>query len=150
MSELALDLAYWHWLALGIIFVTVEVFVPGGFFLGMGLSGLVVGVTVWLAPTLDWKIQMVVFGVLSLVSVVALRQWLKSRPIESEQPLLNQRGLQYVGRTFTLEQAIVDGQGKIRVDDSTWKVRGNDQPAGSKVVVKDADGVVLLVETAGE
>jgi hypothetical protein len=40
--------------------------------------------------------------------------------VESDQPKLNRRGEQYVGRTFTLEEPIVNGHGKIRVDDSTW------------------------------
>jgi len=150
MPELTGELAYWHWLALGLVFVTVEIFVPGGFFLGMGISGLIVGAAVWFAPGLDWKLQAVGFGILALASVAALRVWIKSRPIESEQPLLNLRGRQYVGRTFTLQQPIVDGQGKVRVDDSTWKVRGADCAAGTRVVAKGVDGVVLLVEPADD
>jgi hypothetical protein len=51
-----------------------------------------------------------------------------------------------VGRDFTLDTPIVNGQGKIRVDDSTWKIRGKDCGAGSLVTVVGVDGVVLQVE----
>ncbi|WP_338063185.1 NfeD family protein [endosymbiont of Riftia pachyptila] len=59
---------------------------------------------------------------------------------------LNRRGEQYLGRSFTLEDPIINGEGKIRVDDTTWKIRGNDCPGGSQIKVIGVDGVVLLVE----
>ena len=70
-------------------------------------------------------------------------------PTETDLPTLNRRGEQYVGRHFTLEEAIVNGQGKIRVDDSTWKIEGpEDLPAGSQVQVIAVAGTVLKVEAA--
>jgi len=56
------------------------------------------------------------------------------------------RGEQYVNRTFTLEEPVVNGQGKIKVDDSTWKIEGADCESGTKVRVTGVDGVVLKVE----
>jgi hypothetical protein len=67
---------------------------------------------------------------------------------ESDQPHLNRRGSQYVGREFTLEAPIVNGVGKVDVDDSTWRVRGPNLPAGSQIRVTRIDGVVLVVEAA--
>ncbi|MCG8379509.1 MAG: NfeD family protein, partial [Proteobacteria bacterium] len=58
----------------------------------------------------------------------------------------NRRGEQYVGRIFTLEEPIVNGVGKVKVDDSTWKVMGVDMPAGTKVRVLSVDGTILNVE----
>ena len=63
-----------------------------------------------------------------------------------DQPHLNRRGEQYVGRTFTLQEAIVNGSGKIRLDDLIWKIHGQGCPMGTRVTVTGADGVVLLVE----
>nr|WP_240992123.1 NfeD family protein [endosymbiont of Riftia pachyptila] len=45
-----------------------------------------------------------------------------------------------------MEDPIINGEGKIRVDDTTWKIRGNDCPGGSQIKVIGVDGVVLLVE----
>jgi len=144
VDDLGTTLRFWHWLALGVVFVTAELFAPGAFFLGMGVAALVVGAIAWLAPDLGWQVQVLGFAVLSLVSIVVGRQWLKARPIATDQPLLNQRGHQYIGRVFTLEEPIRDGVGKVRVDDSTWKVRGPDAPAGARVEITGVDGVVLL------
>jgi membrane protein implicated in regulation of membrane protease activity len=46
---------------------------------------------------------------------------------------------------FTLEEPIVNGRGKIHVDDSTWRVEGEDCPKGARVRVTDAEGVILKV-----
>ncbi len=137
---------FWHWLVLGVALATVELFAPGAYFLGMGVAALLVGLVVWAAPGLGWAGQILCFALVSIVSIVVLRRVLRSRPIESEQPLLNRRGHQYVGRDFTLDEPIVNRRGKIRVDDSTWKISGQDCPAGSLVTVTDVDGVVLQVE----
>jgi membrane protein implicated in regulation of membrane protease activity len=62
--------------------------------------------------------------------------------------LLNRRGQQYTGRIFTLDHPIVNGVGKIDVDDSTWRVKGPDLEAGTRVRVVGVDGVVFVVESA--
>jgi len=43
-------------------------------------------------------------------------------------------------------RATRNGQGKIRVDDSTWKITGADCCSGSRVTVVGVDGVMLEVE----
>lgn len=140
------EIAYWHWLVLGVALTIVELFIPSAYFLGMGLASILVGLLLLAGLGLGWEGQIVLFAVLSLITIVALRRYLKLRPIVSDQPLLNRRGHQYVGRQFTLEGPIVNGRGKIRVDDSTWKIRGEDCEAGVVVLVTGVDGVVLQVE----
>ena len=54
--------------------------------------------------------------------------------------------MQYIGRVFTLEEAIINGRGKVRVDDTLWRVEGADLPLGHKVKVVSVDGVVFKVE----
>ena len=100
----------------------------------------------WLFPGMGWEVQVLAFALLSIVSVVLGRKWLERHPIVSEQPRLNRRGEQYVGRIFTLQEPIVNGQGKIKVDDSTWKIQGPECEAGANVRVTGVDGVVLLVD----
>jgi membrane protein implicated in regulation of membrane protease activity len=139
---------YWHWWVLGVVLLILEVFSPGAFFLWLGLAAGVVGAVLLLLPDLDWQLQLLLFAVLSVVSIVAGRSWLRRHPIETDLPTLNRRGEQYVGRVFTLEQPVVNGTGKIRVDDTTWKIRGDDREAGSRVRVTGVDGTVLLVDSA--
>lgn len=140
------EIVYWHWWVAGLLLMTLEAFLPGAIFLWMGISAFVVGAIAWVAPGLGWKIEFVVFAVLSIASVLA---WRKYRPAPvSDQPSLNRRGESYVGRTFTLSDAIVNGVGKLRVDDSQWRIVGTDLPAGARVRVTRADGSNLHVERA--
>jgi len=143
MNELLSSLEFWHWLVLGVVLATIEVFAPGASFLWLGISAGVVGALLWLIPEMSWEIQVLIFAVLSVASVVMARRYLTSHPLETDLPNLNQRGHQYVGRTFTLEEPVVNGQGKIQVDDSTWKITCEDCAAGTQVVIDGVDGVVL-------
>jgi membrane protein implicated in regulation of membrane protease activity len=137
---------FWDWWALAVFLLIVEVLAPGMFFLWMAQASLVTGMLLFFFPAMDWEIQLFVFSVLSVLGVAIARHFFKRHPIDSEQPLLNRRTAHYIGRVFVLYQPIVNGQGKIKVDDSTWKINGADCPAGTRVKVVGADSVVLLVE----
>lgn len=145
MESLLSQFTHWHWWILALILLVLEVFVPGTFFLWMAISALFTGLLALVLP-IGWEVQFLLFAILAVVSVTLGRAYLKRRPIETDRPNLNRRGAQYVGRTFTLSEPIVHGYGKIRVDDSTWKIEGADCPAGSQVKVVGADGVVLKIE----
>jgi membrane protein implicated in regulation of membrane protease activity len=140
------EFVYWDWWALAVFLLIVEVLAPGMFFLWMAQASLVTGMLLLFFPSMGWEIQLFVFSVLSVLGIAIARHFFKRHPTTSEQPLLNRRTAQYIGRVFTLYQPIVNGQGKIKVDDSTWKISGADCPAGTRVKVVGADSVVLLVE----
>jgi membrane protein implicated in regulation of membrane protease activity len=112
----------------------------------MGIAAGLVGLLLLVIPGMPIELQLILFAVLSLVATVVWRRYRERHPPVSDQPLLNKRGRQYVGRTFTLEHPIVNGVGKVVVDDSTWRVKGPDLPAGSKVRVADVDSVIFVVE----
>jgi hypothetical protein len=139
-------LDYWLWWALGLALVIVEMAAPGVFFLWLGIAAGLVGFLVLAWPDLSWQTQVFAFAILSIASVGIGRWLIKRYPIHTDEPRLNRRGEQYVGRVFTLEQPIVNSHGKIRVDDSTWKIEGSDCPAGTNVRVVGVDGVVLKVQ----
>jgi len=142
------ELQFWHWLILGLVLLILEVFAPTVFFMWLAIAAGIVGVALALFPDMGWQIQLVLFSVLSVVSVAAGRSWFSRHPIKTDQPTLNRRGEQYIGRVFTLDEPIVNGAGKIRVDDTTWKIRGGDCSAGARVRVTGVDGTLLLVELA--
>jgi len=139
-------LGHWQWWILAVALVILEVFAPGAFFLWLGIAAGVVGVLVYLAPAMGWEYQVLMFSVLSVISIVIWRRYFRTRPDETDQPTLNRRGEQYVGRLFTLSEPVVNGEGKITVDDSTWKIHGEDCPAGTRVAVTGVEGTILKVE----
>jgi len=97
-------------------------------------------------PSLAWEYQIIIFAILSVVSVVLWNQYYVKNPIATDEPLLNRRGEQYIGRTITLKTPIEDGHGKISIDDSTWKVRGPDCLVGTKVKLIALNNVIFDVQ----
>ena len=92
------ELDHWHWWIIGVVLLILEVFAPGAFFMWMGAAAGVTGLLV-LTLSIGWKAQWLVFAVVSVASIVAWRFHLKKHPTQTEQPKLNRRGEQYVGRT---------------------------------------------------
>ena len=141
------QIEFWYWLVAAVIMIVVEMLLPAAYFLWMGISAFIVGLLLYVMPTLPLLIQVIIFGVLSIVTLVLYKKHQRANPTVNDEPNLNRRGEQYVGRIFTLEEAIVNGVGKVKVDDSTWKVRGSDMPVGMKVRVLSVDGTVFNVES---
>ncbi len=140
------QVVYWHWWVLGILLVTIEIFAPTTFLLWLGVAAGLVGGVLLVLPDLSWQIQLILFAVLSVVTVVVGRHYFRSHAGQTEAPLLNRRAEQYVGRVFTLDEPVVNGVGKVHVDDSTWRIAGPDLAAGSKIRIVAADGVILKFE----
>ena len=145
MDPLA-GIEFWHWWVAAIGLIIVEALAPGAIFLWLGVSAGVVGAILLAAPELSWEYQVLIFAVLSVGSVIGWRAYHKSHPTETDLPTLNRRGEQYIGRLLTLDDPIVNRVGKVRLDDTSWKVTGQDLPAGARVRVVGVDGVVLQVE----
>jgi membrane protein implicated in regulation of membrane protease activity len=141
-------LSFWDWLAFGTLLLILEVFGAGGYLLWIGVAAASVGVLTYLMPGLPWALQFVLFGVLSVLTAVLWWRRQRSAAKPSDQPGLNRRGSELLGRQFVLHEAISGGRGKIKAGDSLWLVTGPDLPAGSAVKVIGQDGVLLKVEAA--
>ncbi len=146
MVELMQSLVWWHWIVGAVVLAAVETFMPGAVAIWFAASAAVVGLLLVVAPMLPWQWQWVLFAVLGVIAMVWYRNYKKAHPDVEERPTLNQRGMQYIGQSFTLVEPIDQGFGKIRVGDGVWKVAGPDAPVGATVHVVGADGALLRVE----
>jgi hypothetical protein len=142
------EIVFWHWWILAGMLLILELTSPVFFFLWLGFSAAAVGFLLLVFPQIPVTGQLILFGVLSFVTILAWRRHGKARPPSSDQSQLNTRGQQYMGQVFSLEKPIVNGVGKVVVNDSTWGVKGPDLPAGARVRVVGVDGVVFIVENA--
>ena len=140
------QLTYWHWFIIAAILIILEVFAPGAFMLWIGIAAGVVGAVLYFVPAMTWEYQFILFSLAAVGSIVAWRSYRNKHPAVTDEPTLNRRGAQYVGRVFTLDAPIVNGIGKLRVDDSHWRISGADAPIGAQVRVVAADGATLNVE----
>ncbi len=138
----------WHWLALAGALLIMEVLVPAAFFLWIGIAATVTGLILLLVD-ISAEASLLIFSTLSIVSIVLSRMYLKRRPSKTGSCALSRRGDQYIGRTFTLIRPIENGVGKVQVEDSLWRVVGEDMPEGTRVTVTGISGSSLVVESAG-
>jgi len=137
----------WAWIVAGLVLLALELVVPGGFLLWMGISGIITGLIALFQP-IDWPLQWLIFGVLSLVSIALWVRWARSRPAATDRPYLNRRAEQFIGQEAVLEQPIQQGFGRVVLGDTVWRVSGADMPAGQRVRIVGNAGAVLKVEAA--
>ena len=138
-------LQYWHWIILGLVLIAAEVMVPGAFFLWVGIATLILGGITFLFPLTSVAIQLVLFGVLSLLTTIVGRKVMRNISEGTQPLLLNRRGQQFVGELIALDAPIVNGQAHVTVGDSKWRVKGPDLPVGTVVKVVGVDGNMLIV-----
>lgn len=141
---LAAALSDWGWFILGVVLMIAEVLAPGAFMLWLGLAAFAVGVLSFVVDW-GWQAQCIAFAIFSLAAIPLWRRVGRSVEPPSTSPFLNRRTAALVGRVFTLETAITDGPGTVRIDDTVWRVDGPAMPAGSRVRIVKADGAALTV-----
>lgn len=130
------------WMVLGAILMVAEIITPGVYMLWIGLSALATGLVSWLFPELSWEWLASGFAVLALAMCLVASRFQGSLA----PSIMNRRAAALVGQTVVLTTDIKDGSGRAKVGDTTWKVEGEDAPAGTSVVVKAVSGTTLKVE----
>ena len=137
---------HWLWLIAAAALGIAELLFPGIFLIwiaaaaaGTGLLTLLTGVGV--------AFQFALFALLSIGSVYLGRRWYAAHPVETADPLLNDRAARLIGRTVTVVAAIDHGEGRVKVGDSVWNCRGADCDVGTRVRITGAQGTCLVVET---
>ena len=122
---------------------------PGFFMLWIGMAAAAMGLILMVLPELSFLTQAVLFVALALISCYVYWHFVRSAAGEtSDQPRLNRRAEQHIGRRYVLDTAIVNGRGKVRVGDSPWLAEGPDLPVGTEVEVVGTDGTTLKVQKA--
>ena len=147
LSEFFWNLGAWNWFIVAVALFALESVVPGVHFVWFGVAAVIVGA---LGLTLDiaWEWQLITFAIISCITVFFARRYAAPDVAHSDEPDLNARAVQYVGRVVTVEQAIADGRGKVRVGDTVWNAQGTDAPQGARVRITGTNGTCLLVEHA--
>ncbi len=142
------QLTFWHWFIFAVALAVLEMFAPGVVFLWLGIAAGVTGLVLLVASDLSWQFQALSFAILAVVCVILGRHFVARRPPETDHPALNRRGAQYVGQIHVLSESVRDGRGKMVLDDTTWSVRGEDLPKGTRVKVVAMEGSELMIEKA--
>jgi len=140
----SLDARY-TWMAIGLLLAVAEMVIPGVFLIWMAAAALVTGLATFLLPLAGAE-QVVLFAILAFISVLAGREWLRRHPVETSEPLLNDRGARMIGQMVVVIEEIAGGTGRVRHADSEWLASGPDAVIGTRMRVAAHDGTILEVE----
>ena len=140
------NLLYWHWWLFAITLIILEIFSAGAFFIWMGVAAAVTGLVLLVLPEMSWEVQFTIFAAASIAAIVIGRSFFNRKDINTEDPTLSELESSFMGKTFAVEQAIINGSGRIKVGESTWKANGPDCAVGKSVRVVAVDGAELIVE----
>jgi membrane protein implicated in regulation of membrane protease activity len=136
------------WAAVALLLFAAETLAPGAFMLWMGFAAVVVFAGVLLVPGTSVLAQVAAFILLSFISIQIYRRWFRKSEPQSDRPHLNQRANSLVGHVTPLDQAIVNGHGRVQIADAFWDVQGPNLAAGTPVRVVAVDGMILKVQEA--
>jgi len=95
---------------------------------------------------LEW--QLAIFSSSAMIfSLIYLKRFATFNE-NTDQPNLNNRAAQHIGKRYTLSEAIINGQGRIQVGDTFWKISCDDDLAAStQIEVVGVDSMTLCVKS---
>ncbi len=145
MDDFTISNPEYVWLGLAALLALAELFVPGVFLIWVAAAAAVTGI---LSLFIDLTIagQLTLFGLSTILAVLGGRRWYLVHNVESENPLLNNRSAQLVGRTVTVVEAISATSGRVKVGDGEWPAKGPNMEKGTIAKVAAVEGGVLCLE----
>ena len=149
IAELIARLGPWAWIILGVVLVGLELPAPGVFLVWLGLAAVATGlIDAALSPVLagrDPDLRRPVRRCGPGRAQPQPARWCEAGGRTPRQP--PRRGARR-SRLRARGSRSSAGEGRVRVDDSFWRVTGPDAPAGASVRVVRVEGTTLVVEAS--
>lgn len=137
----------WHWIILSLVLFSAEALGASGFLIGAAVAALLEGLVLFFLPELSWEIQLGIFAVSAIAFTIIYWRYFREYNQATDQPQLNDRAAQLIGKTVTLEKGTVNGEARIQVGDTFWKVKvEQDLLPGSTAKVVATEGMVLVLK----
>jgi inner membrane protein len=136
------------WLAAAVALAAIELLVPGVFLIFLAVAAAITGAATLLLPGMTLGLELLSFAAWSIVAVLIGKRWYRDYPVETTDPLLNDRVARLVGEVVTVSEAFENGRGRVRLGDSEWPARGDDAPLGARVRITGGQSGVLSVAPA--
>ena len=144
----------WHWLALGLVLLSVEMMIGTFDLLWIAIAAAVTSAFAAFAPDslTSTEGQLLVFAIASVgLFIVGRTVFRKMRENVEEHPTLNKRMASTIGSRGTVSKAFSGGLGRVKLGDTVWSAEtmdGGDLSEGVGVIVEDTVGNVLKVRAA--
>ncbi|PID66724.1 MAG: hypothetical protein CR975_01445 [Gammaproteobacteria bacterium] len=145
--DFLIDPFFYNWLILGAVFLIIEVATFTLLFLWLAIAAVILAGISFVFPQMPLTTQLWIFAIISVLSVIIWHRVFRKTQERIGDKKMNNRAARYIGRSATLSEAIVNGHGKIQIEDSFWRVTcERDLPKGTNVEIIAADGVILTVK----
>lgn len=136
------------WFVVGLVLILLEFVIPSLVIVFFGLGAWVTAIAVSIFPSMAFWVQMMIFTVFSVLSLVLLRGALKKRFFADHEGAGNEGIDDYIGKTAVVEVAIKDGEGKVNYRGVSWTAHAKeDISLGKKVTIVGKDSIILNVES---
>lgn len=141
----------WHWFVLGVALMLLELILPMFAALWFGLAALVVGIIVFLFPSMSFAVQIWLWIILSIACTVLWFKWIKPLSVDKTKAgLPREATIGQVG--IVIQVGLMHDQVRVRF---TLPVLGSDEwncrtlqsvQIGDRIVVTDISGNDLVVK----
>jgi hypothetical protein len=140
---------WWHWAVLGLLLAAAELITPGGFFvIFFGLAGLVVALLVAMGLAEPLWLQILLFSVFSVASLLLFRNPLLRWMGRHTPPPIQVDNL--VGESAVAAAGIEPGgMGRAELRGASWSARNDGTSrieAGARCRVTRVDGLVIGIQ----
>ncbi len=135
------------WFIFGLVLFFLELLVPGFVIFFFGVGAWVTAILCLVAnPGIN--LQFIVFGVTSVLSLLALRKILQKKFFYSEDNLSERVEDEFTGReALALTDISPDKKGKVEFKGTTWQAESESTISeGQTVVVSGKENVTLIVK----
>ena len=128
----------------GLLFLILEMAVPSMFFLNLAVAGFITALISLFVTS--WIFLIVIFTVLSILSIALLRPLLLRKSTKEQQTGMEGK---YIGKVVKVIEPVDKYNGAITIYDERWEARTDSDeqiPVGSEVKIIKYDSLILTVE----
>ncbi len=142
------ELSGWYWLALGILFIALEMLVPSFIVVWPGLAAITIAILVAIFPNISGEWLVLIFAILSIGYIFVGRSLAMRLRKAEPQTTLNARAESLVGHQAKVV-SYDNGEGKVAIKGVQWPAvweNGEIATEGQSVVIAATSGVSLTVK----
>ncbi|MFT5233594.1 MAG: hypothetical protein ACI9UK_000604 [Candidatus Krumholzibacteriia bacterium] len=141
------------WFVVGLVFVLSEFLMPGVILVFFGAGAWITALAIKLGLAPDWTPQLLIFSVSSVLLLVVLRRWFRTRffgrvgeKLSPEDDLDDLAGQ----NVLVLDTISPGSVGKVEYRGAVWQARSETEiSAGTEAVIVSTEGIALIVRPRG-
>jgi len=151
MATPDLHILYWYWLLLGIALVIAEIFLASFTLFWFGLAAILVGVLLWLFPSMPVTLQLFIWVVASCGLAIYWFRYFKPKMVDktlagiSREAVVGEKG-QVIRAPVEDHRGLVRFPAPILGDDEWHFICSEPVKVGDRVRIQDFSGNTLIVE----